>query len=95
MSYAAIALMKADADLITRVTACAAQERSTRGVTNPPPEMWVSNNMWSFVSRTDWADAYSYALGTGVARPGWDDAVVTDAMILAAVQPLAIAEAGA
>lgn len=34
------------------------------------------------------ADAYAYALATGVPNPGRDESVISDAMILSAVQAL-------
>ncbi len=41
--------------------------------------------MWRIVANGPIADAYSYAVATNVPNPGKDEAVVTDANILAAV----------
>ena len=38
------------------------------------------------VARADWADAYTYAVETGVDSPGDNPGVINDGMILAAVQ---------
>ena len=82
MSYAQVADMAADKDLLARLAACAAVEG------HPTPAYWVQQNVWHLVASPGWGDAYTYAVTTGVARPGRDEAVITDAAILAAVQPL-------
>lgn len=80
MSYNAISAMAHDGELRNRVVACAAQE----GVTYP--SMWADQYIWNVVSPTDWTQAYKYALDSGNQKPGYDEAVITDGMILASVQ---------
>ncbi len=81
MSYNAIAAAAQDADLKRRVAACFAQE--TDGPEQPPA--LAELHMWRIVANGPIADAYSYAVATNVPNPGKDEAVVTDANILAAV----------
>ena len=82
MSYNAIAAAAQDHDLRQRVAACFAQE-----TTGPEqPEALASVHMWRIVANGPIADAYSYAVATNVPNPGKDEAVVTDANILAAVE---------
>ena len=81
MSYNAIAAAAQDADLKRRVAACFAQE--TDGPEQPPA--LAELHMWRIVANGPIADAYSYAVAANVPNPGKDEAVVTDANILAAV----------
>ena len=84
MSYNAIAAAAQDHDLRQRVAACFAQE-----TTGPEqPEALASVHMWRIVANGPIADAYSYAVATDVPNPGRDEAVVTDAAILAAVDAI-------
>ena len=82
MSYNAIAAAAADPHLKARVAACFAQE--TTGPEQPPA--LAELHMWRIVANGPIADAYSYAVATDVPNPGKDEAVVTDANILAAVE---------
>ncbi len=84
MSYNAIAAAAQDADLKRRVAACFAQE--TTGPEQPPA--LAELHMWRIVANGPIADAYSYAVATDVPNPGKDEAVVTDAQILAAVEAI-------
>ena len=84
MSYNHIADAAQDADLRRRVAACFAQE--TDGVEQP--EALAAVHMWRIAADNDIADAYAYAVATDVANPGRDEAVVTDAAILAAVSAI-------
>lgn len=81
MSYNAIAAAASDAHLKQRIAACFAQE--TTGPEQPPA--LAELHMWRIVANGPIADAYSYAVATDVPNPGKDEAVVTDANILAAV----------
>ena len=92
MSYNTISTMKDDPLLRQRIVACAAQERESRGQTYPDHEAWVAAHIWTFVTHQDWVNAYAYAVATNVPDPGSNESVVTDAMILAGVQPVVIAE---
>lgn len=81
MSYNHIADAAQDSDLRRRVAACFAQQ--TTGTEQP--EALASVHMWRIAADSDIADAYAYAVDTDVPSPGKDEAVVTDANILAAV----------
>lgn len=82
MSYHAIAIMSQDRGLSDRVAACAAVEGEA------DPEVWVGAHRWQYSARQGWADAYTYALEAKTPAPGIDHAVISDAMILTAVQEI-------
>ena len=82
MSYNTQAALAVDEDLRRRVAACAA----TQNV--PSPLQWADSYLWRLSGSPGWDDAYAYALNASNPRPGHDEGVITDAMILAAVQPL-------
>lgn len=84
MSYNAIVAPAADPHLKARVAACFAQE--TDGPEQPPA--LAELHMWRIVANSPIADAYSYAVAANVPNPGKDEAVVTDANILAAVEAI-------
>jgi hypothetical protein len=88
VSYNSIAAAAQDNALRLRVAACFAQE--TDGVEQP--EALAAIHMWRIVANGPIADAYSYAVATDVPNPGKDEAVVTDANILAAVQAIVAPE---
>lgn len=81
MAYADIADMTKDHALIDRLTACVAVEDRS-----PDPVEWTYARLWHLCSSPGWAEAYSYALATGASNPGRAEAVISDAMILAAIQ---------
>lgn len=84
MSYNSIAAAAQDGDLRTRVAACFAQQ-----TTGPDqPEALAALHMWRIVADGTIADSYAYAVATNVPNPGRDEAVVTDAAILAAVDAI-------
>lgn len=70
-----------DADFTARVTACVSNEDPA---VNPPG--WAEEHRWRMAAAPGFADAYSYAVETGVPNPGRDESVIPDADILAAVQ---------
>lgn len=82
MTYWDQADLSEDADLRRRVVACAALE----GITEP--EAWAHRYRWELSAEPGWAQAYTYAVGAGKERPGRDASVITDGMILSAVQVL-------
>jgi hypothetical protein len=84
MSYNHIADAAQDSDLRRRVAACFAQ--NTTGTEQP--EALASVHMWRIAADNDIAAAYAYGVDTDVDRPGKDEAVVTDAAILAAVSAI-------
>lgn len=81
-TYWGITLVAKDEELQSRVTACAAQEGEDS------PYNWTMTHQWAWAAQPTWAEKYEYALAVGVARPGQDPAVITDADILTAVQLL-------
>lgn len=84
MTYNAIAAAAADSHLKARIAACFAQE------TDGPeqPTALAELHMWRIVAAPAISDAYSYAVNTNVTNPGKNESVVTDAMILSAVQAI-------
>lgn len=90
MSYNSIAAIQQDNDLRMRLTACAAIENADQN-----PWGWVDMNMWKFAAQPGWGDTYAPALaaydpenpGT-TPSPGKNEEVITDNMILTAVQSL-------
>jgi hypothetical protein len=80
MSYSSINRCAGDQAFQGRVTACAAQE----GATSPNSAMYQL--IWSVCSASDIEQAYAYALDSGNPDPGGDPTVITDGMILSAVQ---------
>ncbi len=81
MSYLSIANMAQNPRLIERITACIAQERPAES-----PSSWASANIWQLAASPGWADAWEYAINGGEQTPGTNPGVITDGMILAAVQ---------
>lgn len=83
MSYNTIATIAEDLPLQRRVTACAAVEGETE------PETWAQEHRWQMASQPGWDVAWESA-AANPARPntpiGADEAVITDSMILSAVQ---------
>lgn len=83
MTYATIAAIARDQDLFPRLTASAAEEHKAK-----PYDGWVAEHIWDLAATPGWAAAWESAVAGGVARPGADEGVITDSMILAAVQPM-------
>lgn len=88
MSYSVQAQLSSDADFIARVSACAAVEAPK---SHQPPQ-WARDHIWWVAAAPGFADAYEYAIANDNPNPGQDPAVITDAMILGAVQQLVSAE---
>lgn len=86
MTYATVARIQGDPDLRERVAACVAVERISIY-----PEQWVTENAWPLASQPGWATAWESALigAEEGYHPGGDESVITDGMILSAVQALA------
>lgn len=83
MTYANIASITRSTSLIDRMTAAAAQESKTI-----PYDAWVRERMWDFAATPGWAEAWGSALASGIVDPGASETVITDGMILSAVQPM-------
>jgi hypothetical protein len=80
MGYWEVAKMAQDADLTARVQAAAAEE------IDGDPYQWTASNMLDVAASPGWDEAWSSALASGNETPGRDPAVITDGMILSAVQ---------
>lgn len=81
MTYAVHAAIAYDPSIRGRVTACAAQE----GATDPP--RWAAATIWHLIG-SDWIAAWASAeAGNPGADHGANEAVITDGMLLAAIQP--------
>lgn len=79
MSYRTQAILAKDADLLERVAACAA----TQGIVNPVT--WAYENQWKLSAEPGWDTAYSAAVNSMYKHPGNSEDIITDAMILTAV----------
>lgn len=82
MSYWDISEMSRSTSLINREQAAAAQELPG------DPYEWVQDNALRLAAEPGWADAWASALAAGNPDPGKDPAVITDGMILSAVQAI-------
>lgn len=80
MSYATIFKSSTDQELYGRIIACCADE----GAEQPANVAGVV--VWPVVTAADVAAAYESAVLAGNEHPGADPAVITDGMILSAVQ---------
>lgn len=83
----AIVLASLDPDLRHRIAAVVATEDF-----NAPgehPTVWADKYQWDVCAEPGIGDAYASALAAGNPRPGWDLAVITDGMLLAAVTAVA------
>jgi hypothetical protein len=89
MSYLIHADISESVQVRRRIVACAAEE----GV--PDPSDWAARHAWTLV-KSDWVAAVESALANGDydGDPYTDEAVITDAMILAAVARAGAAGAG-
>lgn len=84
MSYFTQSKMAQDYGLIMRIAACAASEDVSLN-----PTSWADTHRQRLVASPGWDTKYESAIASGVEAPGEDEAVITDADILAAVQLLA------
>jgi len=86
MSYLTVATIRQDPWIRDRVAACVAVEGSGS------PEDWAMGHAWELAAQPGWADAWESAQATHHGEPeyvpGADESVITDAMILSAVQSL-------
>lgn len=87
MSYKTQYVIAQDSMLFNRITACASLE----GVTDPMT--WTYAYRWQFSAQPGWGDAYASALQADPSiSPGDNEAVITDNMILSAVQAILATE---
>ena len=82
MAYADVSLLANDSDFMQRTRAAVAQEGEL------DPVGWSNSHNWQMASAPGFGDKYAYAIDTNVPRPGWDEAVISDAEILSAVQAI-------
>ena len=80
MSFATINRCANDQALQGRVTACAAGE-----IGGSPVDV-TANLIWLVAAASDVEAAYAFALASDNPNPGGDEGVITDQMILSAVQ---------
>lgn len=83
MTYNTIAAIARSTDFCQRLIACAAEQNKTT-----PFETWVETHRWKLAATPGWASAWESAVAANKANIGSDETVITDAMILAAVQPM-------
>jgi hypothetical protein len=83
MSYWTISQMSLDNDLTSREAAAAAQEQH-----DTDPTTWALKYGLRLAASPGWAAAWESAIASDVERPGKDEGVITDSMILSAVQAL-------
>lgn len=97
-SYLSISMIANDENMTERMNACTTQQQhlgtidlgDTWGSVNAA-QSWVANNRYLWASSPGWGAAWTYALATNPSsdyEPGRDPTVITDEMILAAVQTL-------
>lgn len=80
MSYFTISRCASDGPFQQRVTACLAQEG------HGEPGTVLTQYVWPVASAADIEAAYASAIAAGNENPGGDESVITDQMILSAVQ---------
>ncbi len=84
MAYNDVVQIAQDEAIYERIVAASAAER----VTNPV--QWARENVWHLAASPGWADAWAYAKDTATVNvnpnTGERDDVITDQMILSAVQ---------
>lgn len=92
MSYNAISDLTGSASLVDRIAACYA----TQPEANQDPHAWALARRWKFAAQPDWASAWQYAVDTTTSDTNPDigarEGVISDVMILAAVQAVIAAE---
>jgi len=81
MSYRTIAQCVGDNEFTQRVVACFSQEGNN-------PNNMPNDLLWDVAGKSDIETAYAYALDTDNPSPGGDETVITDQMILSAVQAI-------
>ena len=84
MAYWDLYLLTFDADFYARTEAAAASEGAA------DPAQWADDNRWGVAAAPGFADKYASALAGGVQTPGRDQAVISDAELLSAVQAVGV-----
>jgi hypothetical protein len=91
VSYSTIAIIQGDAWIRMRVSACVAKLGLPKS-----PEQWAGDNSWKLAARAGWDESWEAGqeardLSDGSVQfdeIGRDETVITDAMILEAVQEI-------
>jgi hypothetical protein len=86
MTYNTVADMAEDEALNRRVTAAVATEQII------DPAAWLYPRMWQVAAQPGWAAAWESAVAGGITDPGANEGVITDGMILSAVQDIILQE---
>lgn len=88
MSYNSIAKAAHDQELKMRITACIATQSGYVLPNNvfDAPTFIAEYYLWRICAQPGWGEAYQYALDTSIENPGGNEAVITDGMIISAVQ---------
>lgn len=88
MSYSSLAALAQDGQFRNRVAACAAEQQAqaSADLGGIHPTGWADQHLWQIAASPGFADAYAYAIETGVQDPGASASVITDEQVLAAVQ---------
>jgi len=87
MAYYDLAQLADDDDFKDRIGA-AAQSEGMIGIGAGSVEQWTADYRWTLAGTPGFADAYASAIAAHVPNPGRDPSVISDAMILSAVQAL-------
>lgn len=82
MTYNTVADITDSASLTRRIVAAAATEDI------PNPEAWANGARWKLAAQPGWGQAWESAVASGVEDPGASEVVITDGMILSAVQAI-------
>jgi hypothetical protein len=85
VKYQGIVNTASDPDLRLRFYACAVKENKAL---NGSASAWLDARWWYLCAKNEINESYQYAVENDHPNPGIDEGVVTDAMILAAVQPM-------
>lgn len=86
MAYSDQALLAQDYDFHLRIAAAASADGMVpAGV---QATTWAADHQWQLAAAPGFAADYASALAAGVPRPGNDEAVISDAELLAALQAL-------
>lgn len=83
--YLTISVISDDVFMQRRVAACAAQQGITQ---DPDPTVWTFERRYTWAAAPGWAQKWDSAVAGGIEQPGADPAVITDADVLAVVQPM-------
>lgn len=84
MSYSTIARIATNETIRPRLIACAAEQGKDK-----PYDKWVDDHRWDLAILPDWVAAWEYAENAGPgADIGSNPQVITDQMMLSAIQPM-------